>query len=73
MEMAERQEADLIVITANLDDEFKSFFVGPFEQKVINHSKIPVLSIKSPDGQNDPTLYIKLARNWRKSANKSNN
>jgi nucleotide-binding universal stress UspA family protein len=69
IETAEKREIDLIVITADLEYEFKSFFIGPFEQQVVNHSKVPVLSIKPSDGQNDPTLMLKLARNWRKSVN----
>ena len=39
-------EPDLIIITANLDIDIKSFFLGPFAQQVVNHSKRPVLSIK---------------------------
>jgi nucleotide-binding universal stress UspA family protein len=39
-------EADLIILTANLDHNFKAYFVGPFVQQVVNHSRLPVLSIK---------------------------
>ncbi len=46
LNMAKDYEADLIILTANLDYNFKAFFVGPFVQQVINHSKLPVLSIK---------------------------
>jgi nucleotide-binding universal stress UspA family protein len=46
LNLAKDYEADLIVLTANLDHNFKAFFVGPFVQQVVNHSRLPVLSIK---------------------------
>ena len=46
IEMAKQYEADLIILTANLDHDFKAYFVGPFVQQVVNHSRLPVLSIK---------------------------
>jgi nucleotide-binding universal stress UspA family protein len=44
--IAKDNEADLIILTANLDSNFKAFFVGPFVQQVVNHSRLPVLCIK---------------------------
>jgi nucleotide-binding universal stress UspA family protein len=41
-----RLATDLIVITANIDNSFKNLFVGPFTQQIVNHAKVPVLSIK---------------------------
>jgi nucleotide-binding universal stress UspA family protein len=46
IEIAKQYEADLIILTANLDHDFKAYFVGPFVQQVVNHSRLPVLSIK---------------------------
>jgi nucleotide-binding universal stress UspA family protein len=46
LNLAKDYKADLIILTANLDYNFKAFFVGPFVQQVVNHSKLPVLSIK---------------------------
>jgi len=46
LNLAKEYEADLIILTANLDHNFKAFFVGPFVQQVVNHSRLPVLSIK---------------------------
>jgi nucleotide-binding universal stress UspA family protein len=46
LNLAKEYEADLIILTANLDHNFKAFFVGPFVQQVVNHSSLPVLSIK---------------------------
>lgn len=39
-------EADLIILSANLDYNFKAHFIGPYAQTVINHSPLPVLTIK---------------------------
>lgn len=42
---AEQFMADLIVISPGLDVADLPFFIGPFSQRIINHSKIPILSI----------------------------
>ena len=55
LSIAKDYKADLIILTANLDHNFKAFFVGPFVQQVVNHSRLPVLCIKpkfSVTGQN---------------------
>ena len=36
----------LFAITANLDYDIRDFFIGPYTQQIVNHSKIHVLSIK---------------------------
>ena len=46
VETAMNFEADLIVITANLDSSFKEFFVGTYFQNVVNQSKCPVLCVR---------------------------
>lgn len=46
LDIAMEYDADLIILTANLDHNFKAFFVGPFVQQVVNHCQLPVLSIK---------------------------
>ncbi len=43
---AEKVNADLIVITAELDFKIREFFVGPFAQQIVNHSTRPVLTIR---------------------------
>lgn len=42
---AKNIKADLLVISPGVDIATRPFFVGPFSQKIINHSRIPVLSI----------------------------
>lgn len=42
---AGHKNADLIVVTASLDHTIRDFFIGPFSQQILNHAKIPVLSI----------------------------
>jgi nucleotide-binding universal stress UspA family protein len=44
LEIATMQAADLIVINATLDYKWTHFFIGPYTQQVVNHSKVPVLS-----------------------------
>jgi nucleotide-binding universal stress UspA family protein len=61
IEMAMQYEADLIILTANLDHDFKAYFVGPFVQQVVNHSRLPVLSIKpkfNETGQNTSSELV---------------
>ncbi len=40
--------ADLLIVTSTLDCKLKEFFVGPFARQIVNHAKIPVLSIRTP-------------------------
>lgn len=64
IEIAKEQEVDLIILTANLDYDFKAYFIGPFAQQVINHSKLPVLNIKPPIDTSEQFKYIELAAKW---------
>lgn len=50
------QAVDLIAITATLDFGIQEFFVGPYTQQIVNHAKIPVLSIR-------PTNLANIAQN----------
>jgi nucleotide-binding universal stress UspA family protein len=42
---AKQMQADLIVISPGIDIADNPFFIGPFSQRIINHSRIPILSI----------------------------
>jgi nucleotide-binding universal stress UspA family protein len=46
LEFAQQNNSDLIVLTNALDAIPKSNFIGPYAQKVIHSSKVPLLSIK---------------------------
>ncbi len=46
LEVAENRMDDLIIINATLDKKWYQFFKGTYTQKIVNHSKIPVLSVK---------------------------
>jgi nucleotide-binding universal stress UspA family protein len=70
IETAENRDVDLVVITADIEYGFASFFTGTYERQVINHSRLPVLCVKPTERKLDPTLYLKLALNWRKSSMK---
>jgi nucleotide-binding universal stress UspA family protein len=45
LERADQSKADLIVITPTIDIANKQFFIGPFTQRIINHARMPVLSV----------------------------
>lgn len=39
-------EGDLIIIMTDQDAEISGFFLGPYAQQIIHHSKVPVIAIK---------------------------
>jgi hypothetical protein len=65
--MTKEAGIDLLVLTANFENDLKAFFIGPFVQKVINRSQLPVLSIKPSFNETEPYAALKLAENWGKS------
>ncbi len=50
MDFAAENNADLIVIMNEQEINSTGFFMGPYAQQVVNHSKIPVLSIRPTTG-----------------------
>ncbi len=61
LEVAHKRNDDLIVINATLDKAWYKFFSGSFTQQIVNHSKIPVLSIKpslTPELIKERELYF---------------
>ncbi len=46
LEYAHFNQSDLLVINANIDTDWKEYFLGTYAQKIINQAKCPVLSIK---------------------------
>jgi nucleotide-binding universal stress UspA family protein len=69
IEIATEYDSDLIILTANLDNSFKAYFVGPYAQQVINHSKLPVLSIKPSNRQAERNQPLERAGQWGKTIN----
>jgi len=46
LSFAENKNADLVVIMADVErTELREYIIGPVTQQIVNHSKIPVLSI----------------------------
>ena len=66
---AQSNDSDLIVLTANLEYDFKSYFVGPYSQQIVNHSRIPVLSIKPVPEKSQPLSMLKLSESWGDTIN----
>lgn len=50
LKYADKVNADLIVIMTDQEEDLSGFFIGPYAQQVVNHSKIPVMSIKPHEG-----------------------
>jgi nucleotide-binding universal stress UspA family protein len=46
LKMSKYVGPDVIVLTSSADCDLKQFFIGPFEQHIVNHANVPVLSIK---------------------------
>lgn len=46
LELTAKRESDLLVINANLDNNWKEIFIGSYTQQIVNHAKVPVLSFK---------------------------
>ena len=46
MNYASKNKCDLIVINTGHESKLTGIFLGAFAQQIVNHSKIPVLSIK---------------------------
>jgi len=47
IKISKEYKIDLIVLTVNFDNDFYPYYLGPYAQQVLNHSHLPVLSIKS--------------------------
>lgn len=53
LQFAEEQDADLLVIMTDQEPTLTGYFMGSNANKVVNHSKIPVLSIHPKDTDPD--------------------
>ena len=56
LEYAHKVEGDLIMIMTQQEVDFTQYFIGSSAQEIINHSPIPVLSIR-PMVKKDTTLF----------------
>lgn len=53
MDYASINKCDLIVINTGHESKINGILLGAFEQQIVNHSKIPVLSFKHSEGTYD--------------------
>lgn len=53
MEYASEVNADLIIIMTDQDESMTGRLMGPYAQQIINHSKIPVMSVQPVFGSAD--------------------
>jgi nucleotide-binding universal stress UspA family protein len=56
LEYAQKVEGDLIMIMTQQEVDFTLYFIGSSAQEIINHSPIPVLSIR-PVFRKDTTSF----------------
>jgi nucleotide-binding universal stress UspA family protein len=56
LEYAVKVEGDLLMIMTQQEIDFTEFFIGSSAQEIINHSKIPVLSIR-PQVKKDTSVF----------------
>ena len=54
MQFSDKIKADLIVIMTDHESQLTGMFLGAFAKQIINHSRIPVMSIKPIEGHYDP-------------------
>ena len=54
IQQAEKIKADLVIIMTDQEAEISGFFLGPYSQQVIHHSKVPVIAI-TPEVNSDGT------------------
>ena len=57
LEYSQKVDADLIIIMTQQELEWREFFIGTESQQIINHSEIPVCSIR-PIERKDTTEYV---------------
>lgn len=57
LKMSKNIDADMIVVTGSINT-VKQFFIGPFEQHIVNHATMPVLSIKTKVADPDSQVVI---------------
>jgi len=50
LKYAEKIETDLIVVLTNHESELSGMFLGAFAKQIVNHSRVPVMSIRPVEG-----------------------
>ncbi|MFM2017357.1 MAG: hypothetical protein RL007_1013 [Bacteroidota bacterium] len=54
---AKKIKADLIAIMTDHESKLTGMFMGPFAKQIVNHSRIPVLSVKPDEGSFEGVAY----------------
>jgi nucleotide-binding universal stress UspA family protein len=54
MNYADKVKSDLIVIMTDHESDLNGMFMGAFAKQIINHSLVPIMSIKPIEGKYDP-------------------
>ncbi len=51
LKFAEENDADLIIIMTDHESEMTGVFIGPLAKQIVNHSRIPVMSVRPREGK----------------------
>jgi nucleotide-binding universal stress UspA family protein len=57
IDYARKNKCDLIVINTGHESKITGIFLGPFAQQIVNHSTVPVLSVKHTEGKFSTTTF----------------
>ncbi len=66
LEVAHNRADDIMIINATLDKNWYKFFSGSYTQQIVNHAKIPVLSVKpalTPDSEKQRKEFLAAEAN----------
>jgi nucleotide-binding universal stress UspA family protein len=58
LKYAKKIKADLLVVMTGHESNLSGMYLGPFAKQIVNHSRVPVMSIKTEPGNYD---FISLA------------
>jgi nucleotide-binding universal stress UspA family protein len=50
LDQAKKINADLVIIMTEQDEDLAGMLIGPYAQQIVNHSRIPVMSIRPQEG-----------------------
>jgi nucleotide-binding universal stress UspA family protein len=63
MAYSEKVKADLIVVLSDHESDMSGMFLGMFAKQIVNHSKIPVMSVKPVEADSDVSILSGASSN----------
>ena len=62
LDYSKEVNADLIVINTDQESNLTGMYIGPFAKQIVNHSRVPVMSVKHGEGPFDSVNLTGNAR-----------